>query len=100
MKNKKIVINNIAKERIETLFKLAIEELGKDDSLSKRYIHIMKRISEHYKVSLPKEIKNNVCKKCGMPLLPGYNANVRIASNKHYIVYKCRECGNERHIHY
>lgn len=90
----------IAGERIERLFKLAEERtrLGteRSDKLSKRYIGLARRISSHYKVKMPKKIRDGICKKCNSVLIPGINAKVRKSSHG-YMAYKCN-CGAEKRV--
>ena len=97
------VVRKLAIERIERLFELAKAKTKERDSsskqLAKRYVRIAKEISEHYKVTMPKNVKNMICKNCGNILVPGLNTKVRLASSKKYITYIC-ECGEEKHIFY
>jgi len=97
MKNKKVKkIKKIALERIEILFEEAKKIIKEDKELSRKYVERLLLIAKHYKVRLPKEIKNYICKKCKSVLIPGYNATVRV-THKGYVVIKC-ECGEEKHI--
>lgn len=93
----------VAADRMHRLFDLAQQRTKKDDGasrkLAKRYIRIAKAISSHYKVSMPKQIKERICRKCGNVLIPGLNCRVRLASSKGYAAYIC-ECGAERHVFY
>ncbi|MGC8572046.1 MAG: ribonuclease P protein component 4 [Candidatus Micrarchaeia archaeon] len=98
-KNKNI-IKQIAEERIEILFDEAQKKYHKNPDLAKKYIKNMIKISSHYKVKIPKSIKNNICRKCNNLLIPGYNTSIRIVSSKEYIAKKCLSCGNELHIFY
>ncbi len=98
--NKSGVVRDIAKERIDLLYNLAKSEYTSDPELSRRYIRIMREIGRHYKITLPKEIKRGICRKCNTILIPGKSASVRLASGKRYIVYKCQNCKSEMHIHY
>ena len=92
-----------AEDRIGRLYALAqkrtIDKGKSSRKLARRYVHIMKRISSHYKVALPKKIKDRICRKCDNTLVPGINCTVRISAHNKYIVYRC-ECGNENHIFY
>lgn len=97
------LIKEIAADRINKLLELA-EERAKDNTelskkLSKRYVYLARKISMHYKVKIPKEKKQRLCKKCNNFLIPGVNCTVRVASSKRFVVYKC-ECGAEKHIFY
>lgn len=84
----------IAKERIEILFKLANEVFHENKSLAKRYLDLAKRISMRSKVRIPKEYKRFICKSCGNLLVPGVNCRVRIRHEKGTIVVvNCLDCG-------
>lgn len=103
MHSKPDIVKKIALERMERLFELADEMERKDGEeerrLAKRYTALLKKISMHYKVTMPKAIKNRICSKCGSILIPGFNCTVQIASSKGYVVYTCK-CGEEKHILY
>ncbi|MEM0150081.1 MAG: ribonuclease P protein component 4 [Candidatus Micrarchaeaceae archaeon] len=103
-KDHKQLVSGIAKQRIAILYGLAKEAATKNTpeelALSRSYTTKIKLISMHYKVKLPKEIKNSICKKCGSLLIPGLSAQVRIASANHYAIWKCSSCGTEKHIPY
>ncbi len=103
MHSKPDIVKKIALERMERLFELASEKeaSGSDDDnrLARRYTTLLKKIGMHYKVQLPKRIKNSICSGCGAVLIPGKNCTVRMASSEGYAVYKC-ECGKEKHIFY
>ena len=103
MLKKNPVIKEIATWRMQRLFSLASERTKKNGSdserLAKRYVNIAKEISSHYKVKMPKEIKNAICSNCSNVLVPGLNCRVRLASSKRYVAYVC-ECGEEKHIFY
>jgi ribonuclease P protein subunit RPR2 len=97
------IVETIAKDRINILYNLAYAEFCKNDEdsikLGKRYVKLMFEISMHYKIEIPKVIKQKLCKKCKTILIPGLNCEVVVASSKGYISYKCK-CGNELHNFY
>ena len=94
------LIKSIAAERISILYNLAVSQTGKDMELVKDYVKILRRISAHYKVGIPEGIKDRICKRCNLALIPGLTASVRLASSKGYIVYKCGRCRGENHVFY
>lgn len=102
MKNVSLV-RKIASSRIENLLDLAkqrtLEKTADSEILAKRYVKLARKISSHYKVGIPKELKYRVCRNCGNFLIPGINCSVRLASVHKYLVYRC-DCGEERHIFY
>ncbi len=98
--NKRVLVDQIAKERIDVLFNLAKEYANADSALSREYIKHMKKISTHCRMKLPKAVKDSVCKKCNSVLIPGFNTHISIASSHKYVVYECLACKTEKHIHY
>ncbi len=90
----------IATERIEILFGLAKEQAGKRGGLSKRYVSLMRKMSSHYKVSIPKEMKLAICKSCNDIIVPGINGTVRLASTPKRILYICSRCGSSNSLIY
>jgi ribonuclease P protein subunit RPR2 len=97
------LIKKVALGRIGMLLALAeaktIENTQESRRLAKRYVSLARSISSHYKISIPKKLKNKVCTKCGNFLVPGINCSVRVASTHGYVAYVC-ECGKERHVFY
>ena len=100
MSDKRSLVNSVARERIELLFGLAEEEAVKNPKLSSSYISLLEKISTHYKVKLPMDMKNRICKACSIILVPGLNCKVVIASSVGFVVYRCNKCGAEHHIRY
>ena len=100
VEGRKAIINSIAKERIEILFRLAEKVYPEDRKLAGSYISILNSIRAHYKVPAPSWIKNRVCGVCSSVLIPGLNCSVALASSKGYAVYKCAVCKAERHVRY
>jgi RNase P subunit RPR2 len=45
-------------------------------------------------------MKERICKKCGVALVPGVSARVRLSSHNSYVAYICTYCGAERHKRY
>lgn len=102
MKNSDLV-RRIALGRIGRLAALAeartADKTPESTKLAKRYVSLARRLGTHYKVSLPAELRNKICKKCGNFLVPGINCSVRLASSHGYAAYVC-ECGEEKHVFY
>ncbi|MEM3781718.1 MAG: hypothetical protein QXT43_02025 [Candidatus Micrarchaeaceae archaeon] len=100
MKSKDIV-KEIAKCRISRLLELAYamarQNTEQSRQLEKRYVRLARLISAHYKVKIPKEQEQRICKSCNNLLVPGINCTVRLASGRKYLAYRC-ECGAERHV--
>jgi ribonuclease P protein subunit RPR2 len=86
----------VARERIEILISHAKEMADKDKGLSRRYVDLARRISERTKVRIPGELKRYLCKECGIALIPGRNARIRLHARNTGIVITCLECGTMR----
>ncbi len=98
MHKEKKVIEHIAKERIVLLFSMA-EKMAKEGGskeLSRRYVRLVREIGMHYRVGIPRNIADRICKACNNPLVPGENCRVRITGGA--VVSIC-ECGEERRRH-
>ncbi|MEM3754063.1 MAG: ribonuclease P Rpr2/Rpp21/SNM1 subunit, partial [Candidatus Micrarchaeaceae archaeon] len=76
------IIDSIAAERIDRLFELAEKRTLMNDagskSLAKRYVKLLRLISAHYRISIPKRIKERICKSCNSVMIPGLNCTVRL----------------------
>lgn len=82
----------IAKERVEKLSELAKEaSLDGEYVLAKRYIQLIRKISQRNRIKFPPGLKRVTCKSCGSYLIPGRNSRYRL--NKGVIVVTC-ECGS------
>ena len=95
-------VKKLAEERVRRLFSLAYSRTAaskESDKLARRYIGIARRISSHYKIKIPSELKRAACRKCNSMLMPGKNCTVRLVADKGYIIYRC-ECGNENRVFY
>ena len=86
---------NIPNQRIETLYKLAVDTAKSDPTHSQRYIGLMRRIAQRTRTKIPSYIRHGICKKCDMPLIPGFNSQTRIGKNREpHITTTCLNCGN------
>ncbi len=89
-------VATIARERIQILLAQARENVNRDPKLSRRYTELAKKISMRTKVRIPSEDKRYICKGCGIPLIPGNNARVRVLPGNPRIVITCLACGGFR----
>src|SRR5262245_26815823 len=89
-------VNEIARDRIDILLSEAKQILDKDPDLSRRYTELANKISMRTKVKIPSEQKRLICKGCGLPLIPGKSARVRILPGNSRIVVSCTTCGSLR----
>lgn len=86
-------VATVANERIEILVGQARQMVEKDDRLSRRYVSLARKISERTKVRIPSEMKRYLCRGCGIALVPGRNAKVRLHAAKSGTVITCLSCG-------
>ncbi len=100
MKERKDLVKKIAAERIELLFGLSESMINENQGLAHRYVETLKRISTHYKVPIPKKMKDRICAACRTLLVPGLNCRVNVVSSHKYVAYVCNRCGKEKHLHY
>lgn len=86
-------VSQVARERIDILIRQARETVEKNESLSRRYVDLVRRISERTKVRVPLETKKYLCKNCGIIMVPGRNARVRLYARTGGLVITCLSCG-------
>jgi len=89
-KKNKAISRDIAQERIRYLFELAKNELSQDPVRSERYVTLARKIGMRHRVSIPAELKRNLCKKCGSLLVPGHNSRIRLKDGR--ITVTCLRC--------
>ena len=86
-------VSQVARERIDILIRQARETVERNESLSRRYVDLARRISQRTKVQVPREAKRYLCKNCGIIMVPGRNARVRLYARTGGIVITCLSCG-------
>ncbi|HZY94726.1 MAG TPA: hypothetical protein VFE98_07730 [Candidatus Bathyarchaeia archaeon] len=74
------------------LLSQAREMVRKDVQLSKRYVQLARKISMRTKVRIDREEKQYLCKNCGIILIPGLNARIRLRPRNVRLV-TCLSCG-------
>src|SRR5438270_4630174 len=70
-----------------------------DEKLSRRYVDLARKISSRTKVRIPRESKMYLCKGCGLALVPGHNAKIRLHAHTTGIVISCLSCGAVKRYH-
>lgn len=78
-------------ERIHRLFELAEAEYPSKPERSKRYVSLARRIGMRYRVRLPRELRQKMCRGCGAYLVPGSTSRVRLYGG--CLCITCLECG-------
>ena len=89
-KKDKLLMKEIAKQRIEKLLREADEIFKEDKELANRYVYLARKISMGAKVPIPVELKKKYCKHCHSFLVPSVNCRIRLAKSR--VIYYCLEC--------
>ena len=85
----------IAVQRIETLYRVALETVHEDPELAKRYVQLLRRIAQRTRTHLPLHVRRGICRKCDTVLIPGYNSHTRLKQRREpHIAITCQSCGN------
>src|SRR5436189_4170703 len=86
-------VASVATERFQILLDQAKKTAWTDERLSRRYVTLARKISSRTKVRIPRESKMYLCKGCGLALVPGHNAKIRLHAHTTGIVISCLYCG-------
>ncbi|ADI74597.1 RNAse P, Rpr2/Rpp21 subunit [Methanohalobium evestigatum Z-7303] len=98
-KKKKVLIKDIAYQRIQLLFSFAENEARQSNlEWSNRYAYLARKIGMKYRIRLPPELKRRICKQCNSYLLPGKTSRVRLKNNN--VTVTCLNCGNQKRYPY
>jgi ribonuclease P protein subunit RPR2 len=93
MRRKKDWSKDMALQRIDRLFELAHDEFKNHPERSNRYVQLAKLIGMRYRIRLPAEMKNRICKHCHFYLVDGSNARTRLQGT--HIATTCNNCGKQ-----
>ena len=86
-------VASVATERFQILLDQAKSMALTDEKLSRRYVSLARKISSRTKVRIPRASKMYLCKGCGLALVPGHNAKIRLHAHTTGIVISCLSCG-------
>jgi len=97
---KKGIASDIARERVDTLLRLAKKMLkeGRED-VAKRYCSLARKIQLRYRVKPSRKGRLEYCKKCFIPWIPGKSVRIVLNSNRRCVEYICA-CGHVKRIRY
>src|SRR5207302_8754470 len=87
-------VASVATERFQILLDQAKKMAWTDERLSRRYVTLARKISSRTKVRILRESKMYLCKGCGLALVPGHNAKIRLRAHTTGIVISCSSCGS------
>jgi ribonuclease P protein subunit RPR2 len=88
----------IAKERINILFKQAQQEHKENHSLADRYVFLARKLAMKLRLKIPLKLKRQYCKFCYTFLVPNKNARIRLSRGK--VVTLCLNCKHISRIPY
>ena len=92
-------VRSTARDRIETLYHLAVERARAGDiELARRYTTLARKVGMRYTVRIPGGLKRFTCRRCMAPLIPGLNARVRLREGIETVT--CLECGSIKRYPY
>lgn len=97
-KQQKNLIQDVAIQRMWRLFELAKKEYAMHPDRSERYVQLIRKISMRNRMSIPREIKRNICKHCYTFLVPGSSASYRLKEG--YLVISCQRCSKKMRYPY
>ncbi len=98
-KSKKIIKETVS-ARIEHLLSEARNSYSLHPERSERYLKLVWKLVEKYKVRLSKEQKLSFCKKCFVLWIPGKTVNVSFDLRHSVLQYECKKCGFVRRLKY
>ena len=90
------ILRDLVVQRIKILYDEAENAVRRGEKhYAKTLTNLIRRLSQRNRVRIPRRIKRGICKKCGIPLIPGLTARVRLRrqGKTTYIVVTCLECG-------
>ena len=96
-KKRHLLMQKLARGRIEELMEFAKQTHSEDPKLANRYVTLARNIAMGTKVAIPTYLKRNICHNCKELLVPGRNMRFRINNKKHYGTYvsvTCLSCGH------
>jgi len=92
-------VKEIARQRISTLFRLAVETVNEAPDLAQRYVEIARKIAMRSRLRIPKEYRRLICRHCKSFIFPGVNCRVRIQPRREpHVVVTCLKCGKHTRI--
>ncbi|TFG20726.1 MAG: ribonuclease P [Promethearchaeota archaeon] len=94
-KHKKI-IKQIAKVRMNYLFKRAHEVFPQNKMLANRYCYLARKYAQRARIKIPTKWKKRICHHCKQFLYPGLNCRTRLHSRGKgsHVSLTCYECNH------
>jgi len=90
-------LRDLARQRIRILLSLADNVVRRDQELARRYVALALRLAAKARLRLPRDVRRRYCRRCKVPLIPGFTARVRIRGRRQkHLVVTCLKCGYVR----
>ena len=99
-KRGKKVIKSTVRTRIEELLHEARAAFRTHTERSTRYVSLVWKLVQKYKIRLTKEEKLSFCKRCLTLWVPGKTVQIAFDQRHHAVMYKCKKCGFTRKLIY
>lgn len=96
-KNNAVQARDIARQRTELLFELAMQEYALHPERADRYVQIARKICTRIRIRMPSRLKRLFCKHCGC-YLPAAGRRVRLSNG--IVTATCLRCGKQARIPY
>lgn len=94
------VIKETVRRRIEELLEESRQAYRSHPERSTRYLKLLWKLVEKYKVRLTRGQKLSFCRNCFIPWIPGRNITIRFEQRNCVMEYECRNCGYKRRVKY
>ena len=94
-RNRKSVVKQIARNRINYLFQQAHDIFPENKELANRYVYLARRYAQRARLKIQEKWRKRICKKCKKFLYPGINYRTRMQSRKgkgSHVSLTCLEC--------
>jgi ribonuclease P protein subunit RPR2 len=96
-KNNAEQVRDLARQRMERLFEMAMQEHADHPERSDRYVQIARKISTRIRIRMPSKYKGRFCKNCGCYLSA---ADRRVRLYQGIVHVTCLKCGRQSRIPY
>jgi len=84
---------NIARERIEILFREARQAFPANPERSNRYVEMARKIAMRQRIRIDREYRRQYCHHCYCYLVPGKNMRARVHDG--HVVVTCLSCNKK-----
>ena len=94
MRNRRAAEKRIARARVDSLFKEAIQIRSNDNELAQRYAKIALKIGKRSNVRFSRQHRMLICRHCKSFIFPGFTSRVRTQPRREpHLVLTCLLCG-------